>query len=114
MGSVSLSRVRLGSALEMTALALISSPVESSTPVAAPSLHANLDDFGCGANLDAGGFRGGRHGLRERAHSACGEEGRACGMRIAGRANQQLQGASGRPWSEKSSEDSASGDDGAQ
>ena len=38
MGSTSLSRVRLGSAFEITALALISSPVESTTPVATPSL----------------------------------------------------------------------------
>ena len=77
-------------------------------------LHANFDDFRAAANLRSGLLRGCGHGLRDRAHAAGGEPGRACGMRVAGGANEQHQAAARRPRAQECSEDSARGDGGAQ
>ena len=91
MGSVSLSSVRLGSALEITAFALISSPVESSTPVAAPSF-TRISMTSAPVRISApAAFAAEAMACGECAHAAGGEERRARGMRIAGRADQQLQ-----------------------
>ena len=113
MGSTSFSSVRLGSAFEMTALAAISSPVESTTPLAAPSFTRT--------SMTSAPLRISAPACCAAAAMACvtrpcprGEPCRARGMLISSGAHQQNQAAARGPRTEECAEDAAGGDGRAQ
>ena len=69
--------MRFGSAADTTSVASSSAPSASVTPVDAPVLRADRDDFGAGAHVDPRAFAAARARPREGAGAAAGEHGRA-------------------------------------